>query len=412
MLLQSDPVRGENARPAVRVVFASHYDADTAVERCCAQLGSIKPRMLLVFCGGKHDAVAVFSALRSAFGDLPIVGGSAAGAMAGGELGYSGLEIGVLAFVDEAVTPRLYVTHDLLDSEARAGEALARAVSRDAHDGALVLLFFDSVASTVPIRLHPASALVEGFHAGLGDKRVNLIGGGMVVDINFSDGWVFDGEGVRKHAATALAFPRTVTADTVVLHGCRPVSSFMEITRIDGAVVYELDGEPALTVIERMLGLRIGSTDGSDLSLVATLGEKHGDLFAPYDENNYVNRLILGCDRASGSITLFEPDFHVGTMVQIMSRDNALMLDSARDGTKAMSRRHRDSGAFLGLYIDCAGRASARSGALREEAELVMRGMESAFPMLGFYSGVEIAPFAGYSRPLDWTGVLTVLRQI
>jgi hypothetical protein len=30
---------------------------------------------------------------------------------------------------------------------------------------------------------------------------------------------------------------------------------------------------------------------------------------------------------------------------------------------------------------------------------------------MGFYSGVEIAPFAGsYSRPLDWTGVLTILQ--
>ncbi len=410
MLLQPEPVRGEDASPA-KVVFASHYDAGIAVERCCAQLGNVKPHMLLVFCGGKHDAVTVFSALRSAFAGIPIVGGSAAGAMTRAELGYSGLEIGLLAFTDGAVSPRLHVTHGLLDSEAKAGEALARAVSRDAHDGATVLLFFDSVASTVPTRLHPASALVEGFHAGLGDRKVNLIGGGMLVDINFSDGWVFDGDGVCKHAAMALIFPPTVAADTVVLHGCRPVSSFMEITRIEGAVVYELDGEAALTVIERMLGLRIGSTDGSNLSLVATLGEKHGDPFAPYDENNYVNRLILGCDRANGSITLFEPDFHVGTMVQIMSRDNALMLDSARDGTAAMSGRHRGSGAFLGLYIDCAGRASARSGALREEAELVMRGMNPAFPLLGFYSGVEIAPFAGYSRPLDWTGVLTVLRR-
>jgi hypothetical protein len=31
-------------------------------------------------------------------------------------------------------------------------------------------------------------------------------------------------------------------------------------------------------------------------------------------------------------------------------------------------------------------------------------------PLLGFYSGVEIAPVDGVrSRPLDWTAVLTVL---
>jgi hypothetical protein len=46
-----------------------------------------------------------------------------------------------------------------------------------------------------------------------------------------------------------------------------------------------------------------------------------------------------------------------------------------------------------------------------EEAELLMRYLDPAVPLLGFYSGVEIAPFGGYSRPLDWTGVLTTLGR-
>ncbi len=400
-----------SADTTVRVAYATHYDTVTAIERCCAALDRMQPILLLVFCGGKHDPAVAFTALRRMFGAVPVVGGSAAGAIACGQLGYSGLEIGVMAFAASGLAPRVHVTHDLLFGEARAGEALAREVASQAADGAVVLLFFDSVASIMPLRLHHASAIVEGFHAGLGDKRINLIGGGLLTDMNLSDGWVFDGEGVCKHAAVALVFPPSVTADTVVLHGCRPVSSFMQITRIDGAVVHELDHEPALTVIERMLGLRLGSTEGSDLSLVATLGEKHGDPFAPYHESAYVNRLILGADRAMGSITLFEPDFREGATVQIMARDNALMLDSVRDGTATLQARSVAPKPFLGLYIDCAGRASARSGAALEEAGLVMQNLDPSIPLLGFYSGVEIAPFEGYSRPLDWTGVLTLLTQ-
>jgi hypothetical protein len=52
------------------------------------------------------------------------------------------------------------------------------------------------------------------------------------------------------------------------------------------------------------------------------------------------------------------------------------------------------------------------SGATSEEAALVLQTLAPSFPFMGFYSGVEIAPFAGnYSRPLDWTGVLTVLQH-
>jgi hypothetical protein len=221
---------------------------------------------------------------------------------------------------------------------------------------------------------------------------------------------VFDGRDVAKHAAVAVVFPASVAEETMILHGCRPVSTFMEITRIDGAEVYELDGQPALEVIERMLGVRLDGSGGQSLSLMATLGVKQGDPFAPYDENAYVNRLILHANRSTGSVTIFEPDFDRGTRVQVMARDNALMLDSVRNGMAAMNLRARRE-RFLGLYIDCAGRASAKSGAAVEEADLVRHGLDPSIALLGFYSGVEIAPFVGYSRPLDWTGVLTVLRR-
>jgi len=32
-------------------------------------------------------------------------------------------------------------------------------------------------------------------------------------------------------------------------------------------------------------------------------------------------------------------------------------------------------------------------------------------PLIGFYSGVEVAPLLGKSRGLDWTGILTVITS-
>jgi hypothetical protein len=62
--------------------------------------------------------------------------------------------------------------------------------------------------------------------------------------------------------------------------------------------------------------------------------------------------------------------------------------------------------------IDCAGRAAQISDTLTEEAAEVQTVMnEYAVPLLGFYSGVEVAPMLGQSRGLDWTGVLLVLAE-
>ena len=393
----------------LHVAYARHHDAEMAVALCVKQLCDAQPTLLLVFCGGKLVPRSVLDALRANYPNVDVVGGSAAGAISALGFGYSGMELAVLAFVEPAITPRVLLSLDLLAGEREAGAALGSEVARVAAEGALVLLFFDSVAASNPLRLHPASSLVDGFQAALAGRRVELIGGGLLTDMNLSGGWVFTGDDVHNHAAVALVFPPGVRASTVVLHGCRPVSTFMEITRIDGAEVFELDGEPALVVIERMLHLSLGGPEGHDLTLLATLGAKQGDPFAPYDENAYVNRLILTSDREKGSVTLFEPDFILGAKVQIMSRDNLLMLQSVRDGVVSLNRASVAGRRFLNLYIDCAGRASARSGAETEEAEMVLQGLDPAVPLVGFYSGVEIAPFEGYSRPLDWTGVLTTL---
>ena len=396
----------------IHVAYSRHSDAAVAARRCAAELRAAggEPALLLTFCGGKHDPNVIRSTLRRELGPLPLVGGSAAGAISRQAYGYSGLEIAVAAFGGDVV-PAIVSTSGVMVDEHAAGRELGQLVAERATDGAVVLLFYDSVAQSAPLQLHPASRLVEGMYAGLGDKIVCLVGGGLLTDMNLSDGWLFDGTEIRKHAAVALIFPPHVAAATAILHGCRPVSSFMEITRIDQAEIFELDDRPALTVIEEMLGMKLGSSNSQDLSLIATLGEKHGDPFAPYDENAYVNRLILRANPVTGSITLFEPDFKLGTRVQIMSRDNGLMLESVRAGAATIERAVAGKESLLSLCIDCAGRASARSGASIEEAEVLLESFQLAAPFIGFYSGVEIAPVSGYSRPLDWTAVLTVLYR-
>lgn len=398
----------------MRVGFGKSPDPSIAVRNALGALGPAAepPRLLLAFAGGKLDPQAVRAALRESLGDVPVYGGSAAGAISRAGAGYSGFELGLIAFDDPDTTPRVMLTRGLDVDERQAGAALGAQVRAAVTRESVVILLFDSVASTQPPRLHAASSIVNGFNEGLGDAPVYLVGGGLLTDMNMSGAWVFDGDGVSKHAVVALVFPPNIMAETEILHGCRPVSAFMEITRVEGATVYELDGEPALKVIERMLGLPIGGGRGQELSLVATLGQKQGDPYAPYDEKSYVNRLILSADAATGSITLFEPDFERGTLVQIMSRDNGLMLDSVRRGVQEINKGLAGHDNLLGLYIDCAGRASARSGSAVEEADLVVRGLDDRLPFLGFYSGVEVAPFAGQqARPLDWTGVLTVLRR-
>jgi small ligand-binding sensory domain FIST len=308
-----------------------------------------------------------------------------------------------------SLTPRIFVSDRLLEDEFDASRRLGHDVSEHINIGDTVTLFYDSIASIDPLKLHAATPILNGFMEGCGHKRPQIVGGGLLTDLNLSEGWVYDGQSKVHHGVVALAWPSQLHAETFVMHGCIPASAFLEITRIDGAEVYELDGEPALQVLEKRLGLLTTGPSGT-LSLLATLGQKQGDPYAEFDENAYVNRLILTANPETGSVTLFEPDFSVGSKVQVMARDNKMMLDSVRRGVAAANEIIRHGDAVFAMYIDCAGRASARSGAVTEEAEVLVEGLDSSIPLVGLYSGVEIAPFEGSPRGLDWTGLLCVMR--
>jgi small ligand-binding sensory domain FIST len=105
---------------------------------------------------------------------------------------------------------------------------------------------------------------------------------------------------------------------------------------------------------------------------------------------------------------LFEADFRRGSRVQLMLYDPARMFESARQQTTALLAALGKREPLFGLYIDCAGRSTTFSSLYDDETAPIRQQVATRCPLLGFYSGVEIAPILGRSRPLDWTGVLAL----
>lgn len=370
------------------------------------------PAWALAFAGGRHDGARILSAFRQGLGDVPVVGGAAMGTITRDAVGYSGFECAVAVFPASLGVPAILVEPGLEEGEGLAGERLGRRIREVADEGSVVILLYDSVRRPgPPPALHAGSRLVDGIYEGLDGRDVHLIGGGTTADIRLSDSYVFDGAGCARHAVVAVVLPSALAAETAILRGCVPASAFLEVTRAEGAVIYELDRRPALEALERMLGGPIDGRRAGELSLRVILGEKHGDPFAPYDESAYVNRLIVSVDPRTGSLTLFEADFRAGARVQFMSHDNDVMLASVERGTAELMGRLAGKACAFGVYVDWVGRSGLVSGSSVEEAGVMVRHCRADIPVLGFFSGGEVAPVMGRSRPLDWTGVLSVIYR-
>ena len=77
---------------------------------------------------------------------------------------------------------------------------------------------------------------------------------------------------------------------------------------------------------------------------------------------------------------------------------------SSRRGAAAAARRSSP-------YTSLVARAAAYCGTEREEAAEVQRAVGTRVPLLGMYSGVEIAKVGDDMQALDWTGVLCLFSE-
>jgi hypothetical protein len=386
---------------------------NAAREAMKTYLSNTSPGWALAFSSGKHNPDQFIRGIHNITGNIPVYGGASLGTITNNQSGYTGYETGLVIFNKEIPEPIAIIEKMSDDIEINIGQKLGKKIKSLVNKNDSILLFYDSVKQTDPFKLYIGSNILKGIYQELPDNYVNLIGAGLLKDFQFTGGYIFDGQKALTHAISILILPSQLHTNTIIMHGCTPVSSFLEITKIDGPVLYELDGKPALEVIKSIMGLdETNSVDHkTHITLFATLGENHGDLFEPYDESHYVNRLIVDIDENKKSVTLFEADFAAGSKVQIMSRDNQLMCTSVVKQTRKLLNNLKGKKPLFGLYINCAGRTSAVTGSDYEEASVLQKEIGQNFPLLGFYSGVEIAPFLGRSRPLDWTGVLTLFTM-
>lgn len=356
--------------------------------------------------------MTLLSGFRAVLGDISIVGGCGVGVITATLATLTGYECGLLLFPTLLNPAGIIAVDGLEQDEAETGRQLGQALREIVQTKTSVLLFYDSVRSGPPPTLHVGSRLVDGLYEGLGELRPTVIGAGTLGDMELSNSYIFDGQQSRKHAAVAVALPSQLTGHVTIMHGCYPASDFLEITRVDGARILELNGRPALTVAAERLGIpreQLAMLRPPLFSL--TLGEKYGDPFAPFDDRQYVNRLVIAADLDLDALILFEADFHTGSRVQLMAIDPQRMIESARRQTQALLDDLTGQLRIFGLYIDCAGRSVAFSGLDEDETAPVREQIGIHCPLLGFYSGVEIAPLLGRARPLDWTGVLALFTR-
>ncbi len=375
--------------------------------------GSSSCDLAMLFSTSRHDPKKLARAVRSVTGEKSrLIGGYAFGIITADYLGYDGFQVGVAVIRSDTVRFSQFIAQGLPDNEYRVGLDLGGQVAAGPdRESANLLVMYDSVKGPsqegMVFNMNLATPLIQGMTEALG-QWPPVAGVGMKGDWQSNPGYQWFDDRIEQQAAMGLVFAGDVRMDTIIMHGCRPSSGYHTITEADHNVVLEIDGKPALEMIAELLGT--GSYKSwEDFPFFVTLGVNKGDRYGKFREEDYANRLVMGIDRKRGGLIMFENDLKNGSDVQLMRR--SIDLDYVERRSEALLRQLSDRSPFFAFYIDCAGRGSAYCGTDGEEAWGVQRTIGQAMPLLGIYSGVEIARVGAEIQALDWTGVLCVFSE-
>ena len=239
--------------------------------------------------------------------------------------------------------------------------------------------------------------------------------------------------GVFHGGLSGVAFDANVAMISRVTQGCVPVAKVHTITRADNNVVLTLDGESALSVLERDLQINITDRQTAIPKVRSTLVGLSAAQDAPghpaikrtgeFDEAVLV-RHIIGLDPDKEAVAVgqpveagmrltfcqrnpaaaradltricaeireaLEPEDMTAELAGVLSAETSAMPHPAR----------RMAGA---IYVSCAGRGGPHFGSASAELHIVRRALGDV-PLVGFFAGGEIAHQALYG----YTGVLTV----
>ncbi len=241
--------------------------------------------------------------------------------------------------------------------------------------------------------------------------------------------------GVFSGGLSGVGFAADVALMSRVTQGCRPVAAEHEVTACEGHVVTALDGEPALALMMRELGISLDDPQPALARVRRTLV----GLRAPEDAQaeslprragqfgaDTRVRHIIGLDPARQGIAVAESvepgmrlsfcERHVQAARSDLMRVCAeireeleaaeLPLELARalhPQEDAQSEPHPARRIAGAVYVSCSGRGGPHFGAPSAELQIVRHALGDV-PLVGFFAAGEI----GRSHVYGYTGVLTV----
>ncbi len=378
----------------------SYRAGDEAAAQATARLEGA-PALVLVFATTGHDQAQLIAGVRAVTGSAPLSGCSAEGIItrSGSEEGSHA--VAVMAIASDELRFVTLSARGLAAEPRRCGRELGAGIA-GTGDGRLLLLFPDGLTLQ-------SAELFAGLEESL-ERPIPIVGGAAGEMMHFERTYQYHDGAVLSDAVAGVLVAGRFELELDVSHGCDVVGTERTVTRAQGGQVFEIDGQPAWSVVQEYLEDGSEDLDGLAVSysclaeaLPAPAGEGYGA---------FVIRVPLKLDKSNGAL-FFPGELRPGAKVFMARRDPEQVRETAIRSAARIAGRRPGQTPLAVLQFDCTGRGRMLFG--EHTTKDLIEPMQQAFgrdtPWLGFHTYGEIAPMMGRPYFHNYTVVLCALYR-
>lgn len=220
--------------------------------------------------------------------------------------------------------------------------------------------------------------------SGLNKSGIPVTGGLAGDGTRFGKTWVMADAPAASGRIAALGLYGDITVSSGCFAGWQEFGAERVVTRSEGNVVYEIDGQAALPLYKKYLGERAADLPSSGLRFPLSVRANK--------EDNALIRTLLAVDEDTQSLT-FAGDVPQGHLCKLMRTDMDSLIEHAGLAAE-VARPASPSGDTLCLIVSCVGRRLVLGQLTEEELEIVQENLDGGTALTGFYSYGELAPFS------------------
>jgi hypothetical protein len=391
------------------VGMSQHHNPNVAgreaAEQALKNADIVKPDFVFMFAAIGYDQHSLVRAVRETTGGAPLTGCSAEGTIDGDNADESNFSVVVTAISSEELR-----WHNGLATELSAdSRAVGKRVAQD--------LLPNLSADTLGLFVFPdgLTLTLYDFFAGLegnlpSDQFLPLWGGGAGNNYIFGEPTYqyCDDEVISGGVSYALLSGKAQTS-WALSHSLMPIGGERKVTRSEGNVIYEIDGQPATEVLKEYLPEQALVEDRDWMRYAISLALCFRAPSYMKDEE-YVVRWVPAVRMADESITV-QTEVKEGTSIWFSSRDKEKITTGFDRMASQIKEQLGGEKPKLVFQFECATRGKMM---LREQEKLQLlkrfrQSVDPEAPWAGFYTWGEVGPVEEHNLRHLYTSVVLAL---